>query len=111
LDRLEHEVTRLREDVASARALAALADRDVAELRTEMQAHHKVLNALRETQLEQGQQIDVLRQEMHQEIKELRQEMHELGREMCEGFAMQSTGMAQITALLTTIAGPERGGS
>lgn len=104
LDRLEHEVTRLREDVASARALAALADRDVAELRTEMRAYHKVLNALRETQLEQGQQIDVLRQEMRQEIKELRQEMR-------GGFAMQSTGMAQITALLTTIAGPERGGS
>jgi hypothetical protein len=36
--RLEHEVTRLREDVASARALAVLADRDVAELRTEMRA-------------------------------------------------------------------------
>jgi hypothetical protein len=63
--KLEDEVTRLREDVASARALAALADRDVAELRQEMRA----------------------------------------------GFAMQATGMAQITALLTTIAGPEHGGS
>jgi hypothetical protein len=91
--KLEFEVTRLREDVASARALAALADRDVAELRTEMRGHHKVLNALRETQLEQGQQIDELR------------------REMRAGFAMQATGMAQITALLTVIAGPEHGGS
>jgi chromosome segregation ATPase len=100
--KLEYEVARLREDVASARALAALADRDVAELRTEMRAHHKVLNALRETQLEQGQQIDELRREMHQEIGELRQEMR-------EGFAVQSTGMAQITALLTTIAGPTGG--
>ncbi|MDQ3760618.1 MAG: hypothetical protein M3460_02660 [Actinomycetota bacterium] len=95
---------RLREEVAAARALAALADRDVAELRTEMRAHRQVLNALRETQLEQGQQIDELRQEMRQEIGELR-------REMREGFAIQSTGMAQITALLTTIAGPERDGS
>jgi hypothetical protein len=102
--RLEHEVTRLREDVASARALAALADRDVAELRTEMRAHHQVLNALRETQLEQGEQINELRRDMRQQIDELR-------REMREGFAVQSTGMAQITALLTTIAGPERGGS
>ena len=33
---------------------------------------NKVLNALRETQLEQGQQIDELRREMHQEIGELR---------------------------------------
>ncbi len=94
--RLEHQVSRLREDVASARALAALADRDVAELRTEMRAHHKVLNALRETQLEQGKQIDGLRQEMQQELGGLRQEMR-------EGFAMQSTGMAEIIALLTTI--------
>ncbi|MGH3766220.1 MAG: hypothetical protein ACRDS0_12270 [Pseudonocardiaceae bacterium] len=108
--RLEHEVTLLREDVASARALAALADRDVAELRTEMRAHHKVLNALRETQLEQGQQIDDLRLEMRQEVGGLRQEVGGLGREMREGFAVQSTGMAQITALLTMIAGPERGG-
>jgi hypothetical protein len=41
----------------------------------------------------------------------MRQQIDELRREMREGFAVQSTGMAQITALLTTIAGPERGGS
>ncbi|MGH3914889.1 MAG: hypothetical protein ACRDTC_15995 [Pseudonocardiaceae bacterium] len=87
--RLEHEVGRLREDVASARALAALADRDLAGYRTEMRSHRQVLNSLRETQLEQGQKIDGLE------------------REMRAGFAMQSTGMAQITALLTKIAGPE----
>ncbi len=48
---------------------------------------------LRETQLEQGQKID------------------KLDREMREGFATMATGMAQITALLTNIAGPERDGS
>jgi chromosome segregation ATPase len=116
--KLEHEVTRLREDVASARALAALADRDVAELRTEMRGYRQVLNALRETQLEQGQQIDELRQEMHREIDGLHREIDGLGqeigglrKEMREGFAIQATGMAQITALLTTIAGSEHGGS
>ncbi len=102
--RLEFQVSRLREDVASARALAALADRDVAELRTEMRAHHKVLNALRETQLEQGKQIGELRQEMREEIGGMHQEIGGLRQEMREGFAMQSTGMAQIVALLTTIA-------
>ncbi|MGH4021184.1 MAG: hypothetical protein ACRDT0_18545 [Pseudonocardiaceae bacterium] len=86
-------MARLREDVASARALAALADRDVAEFRTEMRGHRQVLNALRETQLEQGQKID------------------ELGREMREGFAMQATGMTRITSLLTKIIGPGRDGS
>ncbi|MGH4022812.1 MAG: hypothetical protein ACRDT0_26965 [Pseudonocardiaceae bacterium] len=102
--RLEQEVARLREDVASARALAALADRDVAEFRTEMRGHRQVLNALRETQLEQGQKIDELGREMRQKIDGL-------GREMREGFAMQATGMARITSLLTKIIGPERGGS
>lgn len=89
--KLEYEVDRLREDVASARALAALADRDVAEIRTEMRGFHRVMNALRETQLEQGQQINELR------------------REMRAGFAIQADGMAQITALLTKIADPPAG--
>jgi len=127
--RLEHEVGRLREDVASARALAALADRDVAELRTEMRGYRQVLNALRETQLEQGQQISELRVEMRQEISELRQEINGLGREvdglreemragfarqdqeMREGFALQAAGMAQITALLTKIIDSDHGES
>jgi hypothetical protein len=89
---LEHDVVRLREDAASARALAALADRDVAEFRTQLRGHHQVLSALRETQLEQGQKIE------------------EQGREMREGFSTLATGMAQITTLLTTIAAAESDG-
>lgn len=98
---------RLREEVAAARALAALADRDVAEFRTEMRGHRQVLNALRETQLEQGHKINGL----SQKVDGLDQKVDGLDREMREGFAMQATGMAQITALLTQIAGPERGGN
>lgn len=100
--KLEYEVDRPREDVASARALAALADRDVAEIRTEMRGYRQVLNALRETQLEHGQQIS----EQGQQIGELRHEMSELDRRMRAGFAMQADGMAHITALLTKIADP-----
>lgn len=101
--RLEHDVDRLREEVASARALAALVDRDVAEFRTEMRSHRQTLNALRETQLEHGQQIVGL----HQEISGLQQGIIDLGDEMREGLASQATGMAQITTLLTTIAARE----
>ncbi|MGW7674355.1 hypothetical protein ACWGJX_46105 [Streptomyces sp. NPDC054775] len=54
---LEAEVARLREDAASARALAGMADRDVAEMRTTMRGHAQVLNAIRETQIEHGQAI------------------------------------------------------
>ncbi|MGH3901034.1 MAG: hypothetical protein ACRDTA_22870 [Pseudonocardiaceae bacterium] len=97
---VERDVARLREqvaltssDAAAARVLAAGADRDVSEVRAELRAHTQGLNALRETQLEQGR------------------EMREQGREMREGFATLATGMAQITALLTNIAGAERDGS
>ncbi|MER5781309.1 hypothetical protein ABT104_06205 [Streptomyces mobaraensis] len=55
---LEAEVARLREDAASARALASMADRDVAEMRTTMRGHTQVLNAIRESQVEQGQVLD-----------------------------------------------------
>lgn len=96
---VEREVAQLREQVAltssdavAARVLAAGADRDVSEVRSELRAHTQGLNALRETQLEQGREITSLR------------------REMRDGFATLGTGMAQITALLTTIAGPEHDG-
>ncbi|MGH3796276.1 MAG: hypothetical protein ACRDSP_15440 [Pseudonocardiaceae bacterium] len=60
--------------------LAAGADRDVSEVRAELRAHTQGLNALRETQLEQGREITSLRHEMR------------------EGFATLGAGMAQITA-------------
>lgn len=107
LTSLEGEVARLREqaaltstDVAAARVLAAGADRDVSEVRAELRAHTQGLNALRETQLEQGG-----------EIVSLRRELAEQGREMREGFATVATGMAHITALLTNIEGRDRGDS
>ena len=89
---VERDVIQLREqftltssDAGTARMLAAGADHDVSEVR----AHTQALNALRETQLEQGRKID------------------EQGREMREGFATLATGMAQITALLTNLGGTE----
>jgi hypothetical protein len=61
---LEREVARLREqaaltssDATAARVLAAGADHDVSEVRSELRAHTRALNALRETQLEQGQTL------------------------------------------------------
>jgi hypothetical protein len=102
---LEHEVIRLREqvaitssDAAAARVLAAGADRDVSEVRAELRAHTQGLNAsretqveLRKTQVEQGRELVCLQQEMR------------------AGFATLSTGMVEITTLLTTIAEGEQG--
>lgn len=105
---VEREVSRLREqvalstaDAAAARVIAAGADRDVAEVRAELRAHTQVLNALRETQLDHGDVIAALCTEVH----DLQTEVHDLRTEMRNGFAMVNTGMAQITALLTGIAG------
>jgi len=84
---IREQVALASADAAAARTLAAGADRDVSEVRAELRGHTRALNALRETQLEQGQAIV------------------RLEREMREGFATLGTGMAQITALLTSLGG------
>jgi chromosome segregation ATPase len=86
---LEREVARLREeavltssDAAAARVLAAGADHDVSEVRSELRAHTRALNALRETQLEQGQAITSIRQQLTGQgdaITSIRQELTEQG--------------------------------
>ncbi|RZU46519.1 hypothetical protein EV385_6593 [Krasilnikovia cinnamomea] len=49
---VEAELAIVRQEAAAARALAAGADRDVAEYRAELRGHTRLLSALRETQLE-----------------------------------------------------------
>ena len=51
---VEDRVEELAVDAAATRAMAAMADRDVAMFRPAMSGHTGVLNALRETQIEQG---------------------------------------------------------
>ncbi|MDM4723507.1 hypothetical protein QTQ03_29460 [Micromonospora sp. WMMA1363] len=63
---LEAEVGVLRQEAAAARALASGADRDVADYRAELRGHTRTLNALRETQLEQGQAITGLGEKVDQ---------------------------------------------
>ena len=115
---LEREVVRLREqvalsssDAAGARVLAAGADRDVSEVRAELRAHTQALNALRETQLEQGRAIAGLDQRvtgLDQKVTGLDQKVTGLDQKVTEGFATLGVGMAQITALLTGMAGSEQ---
>ena len=63
---LEAEVGVLRQEAAAARALAAGADRDVADYRSELRGHTRTLGALRETQIEQGQAITGLGEKVDQ---------------------------------------------
>ncbi|MGH3770800.1 MAG: hypothetical protein ACRDRW_05295 [Pseudonocardiaceae bacterium] len=107
---LEREVARLREesalassDAGAARLLAAGADHDVSEVRSELRAHTRALNALRETQLEQGRLLAEQGEaiaEQGEAIAGQGEAIVSLDQKMSAGFATLNTGMAKITALL-----------
>ncbi len=109
---LEQEVARLREcvalsgaDAGAARVLASGADRDVSEVRAELRAHTQALNALRETQLDQGERLTSL----EGRLTSLEGRLTSLEDEVREGFATVHTGMAHIVALLEGVAGSAQG--
>jgi chromosome segregation ATPase len=79
---LEQQVQAVRQDAAAARVLAGGADRDVSALATRLDAQTKLLMALRETQIEQGDRLTGLENEVRQ------------------GFGSMATGQAEISALL-----------
>jgi DNA anti-recombination protein RmuC len=120
--KLEGEMDEVRHDVSDALAI-----------RTELRAHIKTLEALRETQLEMGAKADrmdekmdrefaavrgemhdglaAVRSEMHDGLAAVRGEMHDgfaaVRSEMREVFTKLNLGMAQITALLNIAIGRE----
>ena len=102
--RLVEQVAATRADAAAARVLAGAADRDVAAFGAKLDAHTQVLTALRETQLEHGEKL----REHDERFDRLERRFDGLERDVREGFATLGTGMAQITALLTGIAGSDR---
>jgi chromosome segregation ATPase len=100
---LRAEIALVAADAQAARTLAAGADRDVSEVRAELRAHTRVLNALRETQAEQGRAIAELRgefTELRGEFTELRARTDAGFSEMRAGFATMASGMGEITRLL-----------
>ena len=60
LDAFEAEMDAMREQIVTTRAVVAINDRDVAEFKTELRAHKQVLQALRETQIEDRQRLERL---------------------------------------------------
>jgi hypothetical protein len=63
--------------------------------------HFRVLNALRETQLEHGRPLDSL----EVRFDGLEGRFDGLETEMRDGFSVLNAGMAQIPAMLTTLIG------
>ncbi len=125
---LESQIRLVRADAAAARVLAGGADRDVSAFAAKLDAHTRLLTALRETQREQGmaigelshrvdsldqrvdgldQRVDGLSQRVDglgQRVDGLSQRLDGLEGEMRKGFAMTATGMARITELLEGMA-------
>ena len=108
LSAVEREVARLREtaslaatDAGAARVLAAGADHDVSEVRAELRAHTSALNALRQTQLEQGRRLDG----MDRRFDSMDLRFDGLETRMTDGFATVGAGMAQIVTLLEGLDG------
>ncbi len=118
LSAVEHEVALLRErqaltatDAAAARTLAAGADHDVSEVRAELRAHTSVLNALRQTQVEFGRQLEGVGRQLEgvgrqldgvgQQLEGQRQELDGFGqqldrqRQKLDGVGRQLVGQRQ----------------
>jgi chromosome segregation ATPase len=103
LSAVERDVAELRErtalagsDAAAARTLAAGADRDVSEVRAELRAHTSALNALRQSQIEFGYQLDRFGGRLDGVDGRLDAQAHA----MSAGFGSLEAGMAQVVTLL-----------
>ncbi|MDX3193035.1 hypothetical protein PV458_31905 [Streptomyces sp. MN03-5084-2B] len=96
---LEEQVQQSRHDAAAARILAGTADRDVSEFKQTLNGHTKVLNAMRETQIEHGQDISGLKTD----VTGLKTEVADLRAEMQSGFTKVNIGMEQVSRLLQQV--------
>ncbi len=106
---LTEDVRASRQDAAAARVLAGGADRDVqqnrAEIRDFRQATTLTLNALRETQLDHGQQLRA----QSALPTELNDKVDQGFLEVRAKFDQMAGGMQHITGLLTNIISTEDG--
>ena len=96
---LEHKVREVQAtadsaqaDAAAARVLAGSADRDVSAFGAKLDTHKALLEALRETQVEQGQRLT-----------NVEGRLTRVEDKVDKGFSMLATGQAKITALLRNI--------
>jgi chromosome segregation ATPase len=104
---LEAEVTRLREQTTDTHALAAHADRDVAEFRNELRAQTRLISALRETQVEHYEEHKADTGQVKAEVTALRTEMVALRTEMVAKFDQVQGGLEQVVTMLGALGGQE----
>jgi len=103
---VEHELRRVGGDAAAARTLASEADRDVSLFGAKLDAHIKVLNALRETQIEHGERLDRVERKVDDGFARIDQEFALVNQGFAkveEQFAKVEAGIAHITTLLERV--------
>lgn len=97
---LRSQVQRSRQDAAAARVLAGGADRDVAEIRSEIRdfrnANNRVLEAMRED-------ITDLRTELRSEAADVRDEMRTGFAAVRGALDATAAGQQQLARMLTTL--------
>jgi chromosome segregation ATPase len=105
-DRVRHS----EQDAAAARVLAGGADRDVAEIRTEIREfrdqNNRVLNAMREDMVAMREDMGTTRQDiaaMGEDLSDLRQKMSAGFIEMRGKLDATAAGLQQVTGMLTTL--------
>jgi hypothetical protein len=76
--------------------LAGGADRDVSDVQTLLRAHTQTLNALRDTQVEQGQKLTRL----DAKVDQMDAKVDQMDAKVDQALGLLSTGMAQIVAML-----------
>ncbi|MGH3304751.1 MAG: hypothetical protein ACRDOK_24405 [Streptosporangiaceae bacterium] len=107
VDRIEVELAEVRSRAENAETLARLADRDTSDIKASHAAIMRSMQALRETQVEQGRDITELRgdvTELRGDVTELRGDVTELRGEMTElrrGLGVVRDGVTTIIGLLT----------
>jgi len=77
---LEEQMRHTRQDAAAARVLAGTADRDVSEFKQTLNGHTKVLNAVRETQVEDHAQLDRLEAKVDSGFTKINVSVEQIGR-------------------------------
>jgi chromosome segregation ATPase len=107
---LEAEMRSVRQDAAAARVLAGGADRDVSAFGAKLDAQQRLLEALRETQIEHGRRLaghDKRFTSLEQRFDGLEQRFDGLGQrfdslesQMWQGFANLERGQNVILDLL-----------
>lgn len=103
LAKLERRFGGLRQEAAAARVLAGGADRDVSDLAETVKAQTRVLGALRETQVEQGQKLESLDKKvtaLDKKVTGLDSKVTELDERVTTGFGTLTHGMTTIEGLL-----------